>query len=520
VRIAFLGLEHMGLPMAKNLLGLGHVVTVYNRTASKAKGLTAFGVKEATSVADTVKNAEVVITMLSDDDALKKMVHGPGGLIQNLPPMGIHLCMGTIDVETSAMLASAHAQAGQGYVAALVFGRADAAESRHIWIVVGGMEPQVNRCRPIFEALGQGYTRIGPHAAQAHALKLGANMLTAAMELAVSEILSFAKKAGLPPADYLRLLNSAIFRSHMVGSYRGGGGRPSFDPEDKTLDLAAGEMLLESAKDLGELIPVADLLNARLQAATARGWGENDLSELTETCRRETELEGSAAPVPGSDAVFDDVFAAVFDAAPDPVPVPAPHPVPVPAPVPVPVPEPAAQKPNPSVSKTSRRSLREPKKATDSKGTKPREEQKPQSMPPPMDDKAPTTPDLDKAAGPAGPPNSSRMVPSNAFPAMDGETQIALDLNQTSHFEVIKGRVWAWSQGKRYETHWNSLSDVELAFNHILFLLIKRHVLLRPDAVLDIRSKFGGGAKARVSDDLELDVSRAAAPRLKVLLGI
>jgi DNA-binding LytR/AlgR family response regulator len=103
---------------------------------------------------------------------------------------------------------------------------------------------------------------------------------------------------------------------------------------------------------------------------------------------------------------------------------------------------------------------------------------------------------------------------------MDAGALIKLDLNQTSHFELIKGRVWAWSQGQRYETNWKNLDDVELAFNHILFLRIKRHVLLRPDAVLDMRSTFGGGAKARVGDDLELDVSRSAARRLRELLGI
>jgi hypothetical protein len=108
----------------------------------------------------------------------------------------------------------------------------------------------------------------------------------------------------------------------------------------------------------------------------------------------------------------------------------------------------------------------------------------------------------------------------NHFTALAGEEQVTLDLELTSHFEVIKEQVWAWSQGARYRTSWRTLSEVELAFNHVLFLLIKRQVLLRPEAVLDLRFTFGGGAKARVGEHLELDVSRAAAPRLKVLLGI
>ncbi|MBK8790936.1 MAG: NAD-binding protein [Holophagaceae bacterium] len=154
----------------------------------------------------------------------------------------------------------------------------------------------MNRCRPIFEALGQGCTRVGPNPALAHAIKLGGNLLTIAMELAASEILPYAKKAGLPPADYLRLLNTAIFRAHVMDGYGSAPARPSFDPEDRTLDLAASELLGQAAKDLGADIPPADLLHARLQAASARGWGEQDLAELTRSFHLETGLEAPPAP--------------------------------------------------------------------------------------------------------------------------------------------------------------------------------------------------------------------------------
>jgi 3-hydroxyisobutyrate dehydrogenase-like beta-hydroxyacid dehydrogenase len=496
--------------MAHNLLRLGHTVTVYNRTPGKVKALTDLGAKEVTSVADAVKNSEVVITMLSDDAAVKEMVHGPMGLLQNLAPEGIHLCMGTIEVETSAALALAHAQVGQGYVAAPILGRVDAVESGHIWIVAGGPEPQVNRCRPIFEAVGRGYTRVGPNAALAHALKLSGNLLSMAMELAVSEILIYAKKSGLPPADFLRLLNTAVFRSHMVHDYGAVKSRPSFDPEDKTLDLAANEMLLQAAKDLGVAIPVADMLNARLQAAGARGWGEQDLAELAQVCRVET--GGETSPV--------HVSVPAPTTAHAPVPTPTPTPIPTLVSVPIPIPESQTQPPNPSVSRSSRRSPRESKKAADMKGTKPQEVQKPQPIPPPVNDKAYTSLSSDKVFKPAAPASASQMLPPSTFTAMEGGIQVMLDLNQTSHFEVIKGHVWAWTQGRRYDTPWRNLEEVELTFKHTLFLPIKRHLLLRPEAVIDLRFTFGGWAKARVGSDLELDVSRAAATRLKELLGL
>lgn len=476
MRIGFLGLGNMGLPMARNLLGLGHAVTVYNRTPGKAKALIALGAMEARTVAEAVKRAEVAITMLSDDAAESAVVYGPEGLLQHLPRKAIHLCMSTIGVEASTELASAHAKADQGYVAAPVFGRADAASSRHIWIVTGGPEPQVNRCLPIFVALGRGHTRVGPQAALAHALKLGCDLLTLAMEEAVSKLLPLTEKAGLVPADYLRLLNAAIFRSHMVDGLGEVTPPPSFDPADLSLDLAANEMLLHAAKEAGVAIPVADLINARLQAAGSRGWGEQDLAALSEAGRTESGAAGAA------------------------------------------VPEEKANLPGPPVSKPVGRKAPEPRRITDAKGGMPQREAQARPMPSPTG--AAPAPNPAKAAESARPAGSPLMSPSSTFTAMNGRTRVTLDLNRTSHFEVIKGRVWAWSQGKRYETPWVHLSDVELAFNHVLFLLIQHHVLLRPEAVLDLRSTFGGGAKARVGENMELDVSRAAAPRLKELLGL
>lgn len=491
MRIAFLGLGHMGLSMARNLLGSQHVLTVYNRTPGKAKGLVAQGAREAPSVAEAVKDAEVAITMLANDAVVKEVTHSPAGLLQHLPPKAIHLCMSSIEVETSAALAAAHAKAGQGYVAAPVFGRADSAATRKIWFVAGGLEPQVNRCRPIFEALGQGYTRVGPHAAPAHALKLSGNMLTMAMELAVSEILTYAKQAGLPPADFLRFLNTAVFRSHMVDHYGEHLARPSFDPADRTLDLAANELLLQKARDMGVAIPVEDLLQVRLQAATARGWGAQDLADLAQAYRSET--GGATGQVPEQKAQH-----------------PGPHLAPVPeVPLPSPPPTVASQPPPPEL-----------KKIAPSKRNNPSKEKNKRLVLPLVEAESPAPPEQSITIGSDGPVGSAPPLSPDRFPAKDGGDPVTLDLNLTSHFELIDGQVWAWSHGRCYETPWRGFGEVELAFNHVLFLLIKRHLLLRPGAVLDLRATFGGGAKARVGHDLELSVSRAAAPRLKELLGI
>jgi len=435
MHISFLGLGNMGLPMARNLLGLGHTVTVYNRTPGRAKILVARGAVEAGTIAEAVKRADIAITMLADDTVVNAVTLGPDGLLQHLPKSGIHLCMSTIGIQTSAALATAHARAGQGYVAAPVFGRASAAATRHLWIVAGGPEPQVNRCLSIFTALGRGHSRVGSKAALAHAIKLGGQRITAAMEQAVAEILPFATQVGMAPADYLRLLNTTILRFHMVDSYGEAPLRPSLDPEDRALDLAANDMLFPAAAQVGADIPVADLLKARLEAASRLGWSGEDLSALSEACCLETGMERAAVPA--------------LEAAPAP-------------------PKSGAAVPSTPV---------------------------PVQAPPPREDPAPP-------------------------PALNDNLPPPIDLDQTTHFELIKGRVWVWTQGRCYNTPWETLGEVQRAFHRVILLPVKRRILLRPGAVLDLRPTFGGGAKARLSDQIELHLSRTEAARLRDLLGI
>ncbi|MBK8790937.1 MAG: NAD(P)-dependent oxidoreductase [Holophagaceae bacterium] len=135
-------LGNMGLPMARNLLGREHTVTVFNRTPGRAEALAALGAKVATTVAEAVGGAEVAITMLSDDSALNEVAQGQDGLLRHLPARGIHICMGSLGIEVSAALATSHAHADQGYVAAPVFGRPESAATRHLWILAGGPSPR------------------------------------------------------------------------------------------------------------------------------------------------------------------------------------------------------------------------------------------------------------------------------------------------------------------------------------------------------------------------------------------
>src|SRR5262249_6461787 len=155
MNIGFIGLGQMGSGMARNLIKAGHKLTIYNRTRSRAEELNQMGAKIVAGPADAASDAEALITMLADDRAVEETIFAPGDAIQSLPADAVHISMSTISVALSRRLASAHPEKRQRYVAAPVFGRPDAAAAAKLFIVAAGPAEQIERCRPLFDAMGQ-----------------------------------------------------------------------------------------------------------------------------------------------------------------------------------------------------------------------------------------------------------------------------------------------------------------------------------------------------------------------------
>src|SRR2546425_368995 len=113
MKVGFVGLGRMGQAIAGRVLGAGQDLVVFNRTAEKAAGLAKAGARVASSIADACEGREVVITMLTDDAALREVTLNPGGLRDSIPPGAIHLTMGTHGAGAIQELAAVHARANQ-----------------------------------------------------------------------------------------------------------------------------------------------------------------------------------------------------------------------------------------------------------------------------------------------------------------------------------------------------------------------------------------------------------------------
>jgi 3-hydroxyisobutyrate dehydrogenase-like beta-hydroxyacid dehydrogenase len=179
MNVGFIGLGNMGAEMARNLFKAGHHLIVYNRTPAKAETLVTDGAQLAQTVSDACRG-EIVFTMLADDAAVEAVVFGEGGLRESLPARAIHICMSTISIALSERLERVHLEQGQSYGAAPVFGRPEAAAQAKLFIIAAGPAEAIEKCRPLFEAMGQKTFVVGTKPSAANLIKLSGNFLIAA----------------------------------------------------------------------------------------------------------------------------------------------------------------------------------------------------------------------------------------------------------------------------------------------------------------------------------------------------
>jgi 3-hydroxyisobutyrate dehydrogenase-like beta-hydroxyacid dehydrogenase len=282
MNVAFIGLGSMGLPMARNLLQAGHTLSVYNRTRARADVLTPLGARIADTPAAAARGADVLVTMVADDQALEQVMLGESGALAALSRGAIHVSASTISPRLSLRLAERHQAAGQLYVAAPVFGRPQAAEAKQLWIVAAGPTTALERVRPLLEAMGQGVVVAGTDPARANVIKLAGNFLLAAAIEAMGEAFALGRKYDVLPADLLDIVNGRLFRSPIYESYGKLIASERYEPAGFKLryGLKDVRLVLAAADDVAAPMPLASLIHDRFLSGVARGWGDTDWAAL------------------------------------------------------------------------------------------------------------------------------------------------------------------------------------------------------------------------------------------------
>lgn len=285
--VAFLGLGLMGIPMAANLVRDGHDVVVWNRTRSKA---VSFSEEHGVEVADSPRAAatgrDVVITMLTDDEALLAAYRGPDGVLQGISHGSVAIDMSTVSPRTARELAGDLRAKGVVLIDAPVSGSVGAATAGSLTVMVGGPEDVVGSMRALLSGLGDTIVRVGETGSGA-TMKLALNSIVHSFNGAVSESIVLAEKAGIDRRiAYEVMLNSAIAAPFLT--YR----QPSFETPELApvmfrLVLAQKDLrlALELAHDVGASMPQTQTNFEVLASAARTGLGEADESAVAQFLR-------------------------------------------------------------------------------------------------------------------------------------------------------------------------------------------------------------------------------------------
>lgn len=290
MKIGFVGLGAMGVGMAARLIAAGHDVALWNRSPERAAPLLAIGARFASSPADAAVGAAVVVTMLADDQAVEAVVHGPDGLIAGLDAGAMHLSMSTIGPDCAVALTAAHADAGQVYVAAPVFGRPDAAAKGALFIVAAGPMAAIAQADPLFAALGQRHFAVGDTPSQANIVKLIGNFMILAATEAMGEAMAIAGEAGVPSQTMLAVLTGTLFDAPIYRNYGAMLVEQRFRPAGFTAELGLKDMrLLDKAADrLRVAAPFLSTLRDRLRTLIARHGPDIDWAATGQLAREDS----------------------------------------------------------------------------------------------------------------------------------------------------------------------------------------------------------------------------------------
>jgi 3-hydroxyisobutyrate dehydrogenase-like beta-hydroxyacid dehydrogenase len=236
------------------------------------------------------------MTMLANDEAVESVAFGRDGIVASLPAGAVHVSSSTISVALSRRLAAAHADVGQHYVAAPVFGRPDAAAAAKLFVVAGGAADSVARVQPLLDAVGQRTFLMSAQPEAANLVKMSGNFLIAAVIEALGEAMALVEKGGVDVHVYLDLLTSTLFSAPVYRTYGGLIADKRFEPagfaaplglKDIRLALAAGD-------EMRVPLPLASLLRDRFLTLLAQGGDKLDWSAIGGLAARDAGAAGPA----------------------------------------------------------------------------------------------------------------------------------------------------------------------------------------------------------------------------------
>lgn len=281
MKIGIVGLGRMGSAMAERLIGLGNELVVWNRSADKSAALEAAGATVAATPARLAANADIVITILTDANAVSAVYSGKDGLLEEKVPGKLFIEMSTLRPENQRSLAEEVGKKGAAMIDCPVGGTVGPAREGRLFGFVGGDAADVARAKPVLDQLCRRVEHVGPVGAGA-TMKLAINLPLLVYWQVLGEALSLCGSLDVDPARMMDIFadtsggpNALKVRGGSLAAALGG---KEISPVTFDVDLILKDLktIIEEAQSLGCSLPIAERARQCFELAVKQGMGEQD----------------------------------------------------------------------------------------------------------------------------------------------------------------------------------------------------------------------------------------------------
>ncbi|MDA9177308.1 NAD(P)-dependent oxidoreductase [Candidatus Pelagibacter sp.] len=284
MKIGFIGTGLMGFPMAKNLLDKSLDLNVFSRTIEKAKPLEKFGAKIYNSLSEAAKDADIVITMLTDDDAVEKVLSDQG-FQENLKKGSIVVDMSSIKPKIAIKYGNLLKDKGINFLDAPVSGGTIGAEQATLAIMVGGDQKVFDQIKDVLKVMGNP-TLVGP-IGSGQVSKLANQIIVGVTIGAVAEAITLCEKAGVDGNKFIKALAGGFADGKILQNHGKRMIDKDFSPKGKvSTHLKDMNNILECAGDFNTQLPISNLIKDMFKSLVENGNDNDDHSALYKEIKR------------------------------------------------------------------------------------------------------------------------------------------------------------------------------------------------------------------------------------------
>jgi len=285
MKLGFLGLGAMGVPMARNLTEADHDLAVWNRTSGRDEVLVEAGARRAQSPADAARDVRAVILMLADAEAVREVLFGEGGVVEGLPEGATVIDMSTIGATDSVANARALDELGYNMLDTPVSGSVPGVEAGTLAIMVGGEESVLEEYRPLLAVMGNRVFYLGPSGSGTR-MKLVLNLVAGANLAVLAEGLTLGEEVGIPAEKAVEVLMAGAAASKMCEIKGPKIAAGLHDPQFKLLHMVKDlYYALALGREAEKGLPITGLVS-QIYTAALHEHGEEDISAVSEVGQR------------------------------------------------------------------------------------------------------------------------------------------------------------------------------------------------------------------------------------------